>query len=95
MKSKLATVCLAALFAISVSGCNEKAPIDVEKRVTLTAKPIPAKARKDVKSEQAEFDCRTHAADKICEVPWKDKTVLYCYAKKIPKVVRYRSECVK
>lgn len=43
--------------------------------------------------EQPEYDCRIHAPDKICEVPWKDKVVLYCYKGKIPKVVRYREEC--
>lgn len=46
------------------------------------------------KKQAAEYDCHVHAKDKICEVPWKDKVVLYCYANpKIPRVVRYRSEC--
>lgn len=45
------------------------------------------------RSERPEYDCRKHSKDKICEVPWKDKTVLYCYKGKIPKVVRYREEC--
>lgn len=43
--------------------------------------------------ERPEYDCRKHAPDKICEVPWKDKIVLYCYKGKIPKVVRFREEC--
>lgn len=45
------------------------------------------------RSEAPEYDCRKHAPDKICEVPWKDKVVLYCYKSKIPKVVRSREEC--
>jgi hypothetical protein len=45
------------------------------------------------KKQAAEYDCRKHSEDKICEVPWKDKIVLYCYADKIPRVVRYREEC--
>lgn len=39
-----------------------------------------------------EYDCRKQEP-KICQVPWKDKVVLYCYKGAIPKVVRYRSEC--
>ncbi len=42
---------------------------------------------------QPEYDCRKHAPDKVCEVPWKDKVVLYCYADAIPRVVRFRDEC--
>lgn len=96
MKIKLAITALISLLVVTVSGCNdpEKLPVTVEKKVTLTAKPIPTKTAKD-KPEQPEFDCHVHAADKICEVPWKDKIVLYCYANKVPKVVRYRTECAK
>lgn len=43
--------------------------------------------------ERPEYDCKKHAVDKICELPWKDKVVLYCHAGKIPRVVRYREEC--
>ncbi len=45
------------------------------------------------KNEQPEYDCRKHAPDKVCEVPYKDKVVLYCYADTIPRVVRFRDEC--
>lgn len=44
--------------------------------------------------ERAEYDCKKHALDKICEVPWKDKIVLYCHKDKIPRVVRTREECL-
>lgn len=44
--------------------------------------------------EAPEYDCRKHALDKICEVPWKGSQVLYCYADpKHPRVVRLREEC--
>jgi hypothetical protein len=46
------------------------------------------------RKQPAEYDCHKHAKDKICEVPWKDKIVLYCYANpKLPRVVRYREDC--
>lgn len=45
------------------------------------------------RKEAAEYDCKKHAVDKICEVPWKDKIVLYCHRDTIPRVVRYRDEC--
>lgn len=57
-------------------------------------KPIPmGDGSAPPKREKPEYDCRKHAKDKICEVPWKDKVVLYCYRGKIPKVVRVREEC--
>jgi hypothetical protein len=45
------------------------------------------------KREQAEYDCHKDARDKVCEIPWKDKIVLYCYADSVPRVVRFREEC--
>lgn len=46
------------------------------------------------RKEAAEYDCKKHAVDKICEVPWKGKVVLYCHRNpKIPRVVRYREDC--
>lgn len=54
------------------------------------AEGSPARPRT---SERPEYDCRKHAPDKVCEVPWKDKVVLYCYADTVPRVVRYREEC--
>lgn len=72
---------LVALVVLSTSACDKL------RRPSSLPKP---------KSTQApEYDCRKHSKDKICEVPYKDKIVLYCYAKPIPKVVRYREECVK
>lgn len=44
------------------------------------------------RSQVQEYDCRKQD-DQICEVPWKDKMVLYCYKGKVPKVVRYNWEC--
>lgn len=45
------------------------------------------------RKETAEYDCKKHAVDKICEVPWKDKIVLYCHRDRVPRVVRHREEC--
>jgi hypothetical protein len=45
------------------------------------------------RKEAVEYDCRKHDPDRVCQVPWKDKIVLYCYKGVIPKVVRYREEC--
>jgi hypothetical protein len=80
-------VCLLA------SGCKDaprRRPVDVTQEVTVPGKaPTPRPPRK----EAQEYDCRKHDPDKVCLVPWKDKTVMYCYKGVIPKVVRYRSEC--
>lgn len=45
------------------------------------------------RTEAPEYDCRK-SAERICKVPWKDKIVLYCYMNPIPRVVRYKEECV-
>ena len=86
---RVSVVAVAGLLALS--GCDDprRRPVDVTQtvRVPVTS---PAKPRS---LERPEYDCRIHAKDKICEVPWKDKVVLYCYSGKIPKVVRYREEC--
>lgn len=55
--------------------------------------PTDGAVKRPKTSERPEYDCKKHAVDKICEVPWKDKVVLYCHAGKIPRVVRYREEC--
>lgn len=49
--------------------------------------------KSDRRSEPLEYNCLHHAKDGICEVPWKDKTVLYCVKGKVKKVVRFREEC--
>lgn len=54
--------------------------------------PEPRSPERPRAAERQEYDCRKQD-DKICEVPWKNKIVLYCYKGKIPKVVRYRWEC--
>lgn len=46
------------------------------------------------RKETSEYDCKKHALDKICAVPWKDKIVLYCHKDKVPRVVRTREECL-
>lgn len=76
-----------------VSGCDKTKPKYKPVDVTQTVK-VPARGLERPKNkEKPEYDCRKHARDKICEVPWKDKIVLYCYADKIPRVVRYREDC--
>lgn len=84
-----ASVVLVAACVV-LAGCDDprRRPVDVTQTVT-----VPANKPKKPQLERPEYDCRKHARDKICEVPWKDKIVLYCYAGKIPKVVRYREEC--
>lgn len=46
------------------------------------------------RKETVEYDCKKHAVDKICEVPWKGKIVLYCHKDRVPRVVRTRDECL-
>lgn len=79
MMKKTTKVAVMAVAALMVlSGCEKPSQVGTER---------------PRRSEAPEYDCRKHAPDKICEVPWKDKVVLYCYKSKIPKVVRSREEC--
>jgi hypothetical protein len=90
---KSAMVVLALGLGVALSACKHetpRAPVEFTQEVTVPGKaPTPRPLRK----EAQEYDCRKHDPDKVCLVPWKDKTVLYCYKGVIPKVVRYRSEC--
>lgn len=72
------TLAILAVLCLALTGCQKPSP----------------QLNSPRKKEQAEYDCRKHALDKVCEVPWKDKIVLYCYAKPIPRVVRDRDECM-
>jgi len=74
----LNALCTALCAVFLLSGCDDTGDRDLSR---LRA------------PERPEYDCRKHSPDKICEVPWKDKVVLYCYKNKVPKVVRYRWEC--
>lgn len=74
---KISAIVVGLIAIISMTGCR----------------PVPMGQTAPPKKERAEYDCRKHAPDKVCEIPWKDKTVLYCYKGTIPRVVRFREEC--
>lgn len=45
------------------------------------------------RKEAPEYNCLHHARDGICEVPMKDRTVLYCVKGPVNRIVHYRDEC--
>lgn len=46
------------------------------------------------KTTAPEYNCLEHAKDGICEVPMKDRVVLYCVKPPFKRIVHSREDCV-